>query len=525
MSHDDSLLMSASAEAIKVWNAQTGRAVRTMVSGYGLCGFFVAGNEHILLGTKEGQLELYDLRVAQATQTVEAHKGAVYGLAERPDHKGFASCSADRMLRVFNFTFTKGDSESVTFEEDAEKALELPDECMAVCYSANGKWLCVALLNHTVQLHFADTMKFNLSLYGHRLPVMSIDISDDSELLASGSADKNVKLWGTHFGNCLRSLRAHDDSVMLVRFLPGTHYLATASRDRELKLWDCDSYEMITSLKGHGSEILAMALSQDAAFIVTAGSDKQMRIWKRGQDQVFLSEEREKELEDKFEQEVEREDLPGTGGEVVSLRPSRRTIESVRTTERLMEILDEAIEAEKEGTGVGLQQSPPCVQVVTYVNTLTASNIYEVLLAMPFSHAFKLLSFICQFFEAVSSLSGHAGKGSDKAGMAAQSQVLSAATMLETPCQAALITAYVHHQELSATPSARPLLLRLREQMRTLLQAQKDRIGLSTAGFSHLRRVMKRSSGGAMAEVLAAGAAKAATDARAPGAKKKRKKQ
>ena len=41
-------------------------------------------------------------------------------------------------------------------------------------------------------------LKFYLSLYGHRLPVMTLDVSDDSQIIASGSADKNVRLgwWG-----------------------------------------------------------------------------------------------------------------------------------------------------------------------------------------------------------------------------------------------------------------------------------------------------------------------------------------
>ena len=57
-------------------------------------------------------------------------------------------------------------------------------------------------------------MKFYLSLYGHRLPVMALDVSDDSQMIASGSADKNVRLWSTQFGNCLKSLKAHAESVM-----------------------------------------------------------------------------------------------------------------------------------------------------------------------------------------------------------------------------------------------------------------------------------------------------------------------
>lgn len=498
VAHDDSLLMSLSAECVKIWNTTTGRCVRTMPSGYGMCGFFVAGNEHVLIGTKEGRIELYDLRVGELTQTLEPHTGAVYGLAERPDHTGFVSCSADRSLRFFALTFPTGAAETCNISEIEDKVTpELPDEALAVGYSPNGKWVAVALLNSTVQLIFEDTLKFYISLYGHRLPVMSIDFSSDSQIIASGSADKNVKLWSTQFGNCHRSLRAHNDSVMQVRFLPGTHYLASVGRDREMKLWDCDTYELITAFQGHGGEILALALAQDAAFIVTAGADRQIRFWRRSQEQLFLSEERAKEMDDKFEKEVERDDLQAPGvSEVVTLRASRRTVESVRTTERLMEILDEAVaEGNTPVSTPGAGMTHPCARVVAYVNTLTASNIYEVLLALPFSHAIKLLQFVCTFFEAVSALPSGKTKADTDVDGDAQTRVLSAATTLETPCQAALIATYIHHSELAATPSARALILRLRQQMRALLQTEKDRIGLSIAGFAHLHRTLKRSSG------------------------------
>merc|ERR1711972_1245164 len=110
-------------------------------------------------------------------------------------------------------------------------------------------------------------------------------------------------------------------------------------------------------------------------------------------------------------------------------------------------------------------------------------------------------TFICRFFEAVSALpswkedtSGRGGSTNGSSGNS-QTRVLSAVAMLETPCQAALIATYVHHHELAATPSARALLLRLREHMRRLLQGEKDRIGLSVAGFAHLQRTLRRSAG------------------------------
>jgi WD40 repeat protein len=69
-----------------------------------------------------------------------------------------------------------------------------------------------------------------------------MDISSDSTLLASGSADKNLKIWGLDFGECHRSLFAHGDSVMAVAFQPNTHYVFTASeRCTSARVTDCHS--------------------------------------------------------------------------------------------------------------------------------------------------------------------------------------------------------------------------------------------------------------------------------------------
>lgn len=45
---------------------------------------------------------------------------------------------------------------------------------------------------------------------------MSLDISSDSTMIVTGSADKNIRIWGLDFGDCHKSLFAHDDTVMQV---------------------------------------------------------------------------------------------------------------------------------------------------------------------------------------------------------------------------------------------------------------------------------------------------------------------
>ena len=58
--------------------------------------------------------------------------------------------------------------------------------------------------------------RIRLSLYGHKLPVTSLSVSSSGLLLASGSVDKSLKLWGLDFGDIRKSFRAHEEAVTKV---------------------------------------------------------------------------------------------------------------------------------------------------------------------------------------------------------------------------------------------------------------------------------------------------------------------
>ena len=118
------------------------------------------------------------------------------------------------------------------------------------------------------------------------MPVLSLDISTDSALLVTASADKSVKLWGLDFGDCHRSLLAHGDSVMAVRFVPDTHYFFTAGKDRLVKYWDGDKFVCIQKLEGHHGEVWALVVSRGGDLVVSAGHDRSIRFWDRTEEQV-----------------------------------------------------------------------------------------------------------------------------------------------------------------------------------------------------------------------------------------------
>jgi len=57
-------------------------------------------------------------------------------------------------------------------ELEHTSSLQMPDDVLAVRYSPNGKLIAVALLDATVKVFYQDSLKFFLSLYGHKVEMV-----------------------------------------------------------------------------------------------------------------------------------------------------------------------------------------------------------------------------------------------------------------------------------------------------------------------------------------------------------------
>ena len=124
-----------------------------------------------------------------------------------------------------------------------------------------------------------------------------MDISYDSTLIITAGADKNIKIWGLDFGDCHRSIFAHEDSIMGLQFVSKTHLFFSCSKDGKLKQWDADHFENVVTLEGHHSQIWTLAVSADGRFVASSSHDRSIRLWERTQEPLVLEDERETERE------------------------------------------------------------------------------------------------------------------------------------------------------------------------------------------------------------------------------------
>ncbi|CAO1637951.1 unnamed protein product [Parajaminaea phylloscopi] len=397
LSSDDTLLASAdSAGTLKVWNVKTNRCIRTMSCGYALTVSWLPGDRYIVVGCKDGSIMTYDVPAGENVETIKAHEGPVWSIALHPDGHQCVSASADKDVKFWEFEmqdvvdeFQSGDDAGAGAEENSGRirrqqlalahvrTLKMTDDVLFARYSPNGKLLALSLLDNTVKVFYADSLKFFLSLYGHKLPVLSLDISADSKLCVTCSADKNVKIWGLDYGDCHRSLFAHQDSIMSVAFERGmqgggllggregeSHHFWTIGKDGVAKYWDGDRFELIQTMEGHHGEVWSLAVGGRGTMVVTSGADRCMRVWEKTEEPLFLEEEREREQERLFDQadREARERQDGQVGAVGSLAGGQAdgaagaeeqqeatavtnaTTQSLMAGERLMEALDVADE-------------------------------------------------------------------------------------------------------------------------------------------------------------------------------------
>ena len=95
--------MCGATEGIKIWNMKNRTCIRTMDSGYALTSVFTPSNRHVVVGTKAGTLELYDIPSGVCVATIEAHTGAVWSIALTADGRSLVSGSADHDVKFWDF--------------------------------------------------------------------------------------------------------------------------------------------------------------------------------------------------------------------------------------------------------------------------------------------------------------------------------------------------------------------------------------------------------------------------------------
>jgi WD40 repeat protein len=271
ISLDGRRAVSASYEALKVWDLETGRELRTLKGHSGsVFGVTISvDGRRAVSASLDKTLKIWDLETGRELRTLQGHSDGVRDVAVSADGRRAVSASLDKTLKIW----------------DLETGRELrtlkghSSYVVGVAVSADWRIAVSASEDSTLKVWDLGMGRELHTLKGHTNSVNDVALSPDGQRAVSASYDNTLKVWNLKTGRELRTLKGHSSWVGGVAISANGQRAVSASHDRTLKLWDLETGHVLLTLKGHSSYVEGVAVSADWRIAVSASQDKTLKIW------------------------------------------------------------------------------------------------------------------------------------------------------------------------------------------------------------------------------------------------------
>ena len=181
--------------------------------------------------------------------------------------------------------------------------------CLAV--SPNDALLATGSQDKDIKLFSIDKVgsrsirEFGL-LRGHRRGVWDVAFSPVDQVLVSCSADMTIKMWNLRDFTCIKTFEGHTASSLKVRFISNGLQLLSSGADGLVKLWNVHDNECVNTFDKHEDKIWALAVDtqSDGARFVTGGGDSMLCLWKDNTESELEAEATQKDEMIQLEQSL-----------------------------------------------------------------------------------------------------------------------------------------------------------------------------------------------------------------------------
>jgi WD40 repeat protein len=168
------------------------------------------------------------------------------------------------------------------FSDTKSSYAELPVESKHIydiCYSTNGGVLVVA---DNTNIKWFSTDNYDLlSVYSgvHKRQILTIDISADSTLLASGGKDSTIVIWDVMGGKVKDILNVHSGIVTTLQFTSDNKYLVSGGTDDKIIVYDIENRKIKGIFKDFEDDITSLVVSPDNKILYAASAAGNINVY------------------------------------------------------------------------------------------------------------------------------------------------------------------------------------------------------------------------------------------------------
>ena len=299
--------------AIKLWNRESGQAVRTYsgVSGKIDDLQFSMDQRQLMAATTDGLTFSWDTDSGAMAQTKYGTRDSDAYLFYSPDRMFFIKRTLEDTAliqamqdnqpvcrlgghtgAVYTASFSTDGGRVATGSADKNAIVwEIPSglplirleghdgSVQAVHFSPSGQYILTGSADTTVKLWSATLDRNRIRFAGHRSFVSGVAFSPDNLKLATSSHDGTVKIWNIAEQKAEQTLVGHHGRVNAVKFSPDGRFLISGAADNEAILWNVDSGEIVSTLSGHAHSITTVDFSPDGRVAATGSWDQTIKLW------------------------------------------------------------------------------------------------------------------------------------------------------------------------------------------------------------------------------------------------------
>lgn len=227
----------------------------------------------ILIGLYNGAVSIYDFNTQASLQYIEISTKPIRAVKFLAEKNYFITGSDDLKIRIYNYN---------TMEKVKEFEAHT-DLIRSIVFHSKGSLMLTCSDDQTICMWDVEKNFSNVRVYEeHSNYVMRLAVNPkDSDMFASASTDKKIKIWSFNTKNSSLTIEGHQKGVLTVAFcaLIDKTYLASGSDDKTVKIWDYTNKSCIATLESHEEPISAIAFHPELPIIISSSEDFYCKFW------------------------------------------------------------------------------------------------------------------------------------------------------------------------------------------------------------------------------------------------------
>jgi WD40 repeat protein len=215
-------------------------------------------------------VKVWDADTGRLVRTLAGHRDKVLTLAWSADGRRLASAGLDSAIRLW----------------DAESGVSLAtlpsrEGCVqAVAFAPDGRLLACGEAGVVEDWDVeARRLLRTLPVLPGYAPLYAVAVSPDGRTLAAAGLDGTIHLLDLDTGRPLRRLEGHRDTVYSLAFAPAGGSLLSGSGDGTVRRWEVLKGVQAACLDGHRAAVYQVAFSADGRRAVSAGTEGEVFVW------------------------------------------------------------------------------------------------------------------------------------------------------------------------------------------------------------------------------------------------------